>query len=74
MNIIKKKKKKKRKKKCKCFGPFFFQPYMGLGHLPKPFLGGLCVANQVVMKHAIIELKIKIKVHAIGFGNTTQHN
>jgi hypothetical protein len=52
---------------------FFFQPYMGLGHLPKPFLGGLCVANQVVMKHAIIELKIKIKVHAIGFGNTTQH-
>jgi hypothetical protein len=46
---------------------------MGLGHLPKPFLGGLCLANQVVMKHTIIELKIKIKVHAI-IDNTTQHN
>jgi hypothetical protein len=45
------------------FGGFFFQPYMGLGNLPKPFLGGLCLANQVVMKYAIIELKIKL--HAI---------
>jgi hypothetical protein len=73
MNIIKKK-KKKGKRNVNVLDLFFFQPYMGLGHLPKPFLGGLCVANQVVMKHAIIELKIKIKVHAIGFGNTTQHN